>query len=307
MFLNCSLYFNIILFEIFSKAIFGVRNKWYLELEIIRDDHMDFPDGASYREPTWQCRRWDTGLGRSPGGGHSNPLQYSHLENPVDRGAWRGMVHRVAESWTWLKQLSGDPWTHAHIYLNHFAVCQHWTIVQLKKQKSLKFLGANMDTRWRAWRPLGRHFRLKCLQGSQEDVETETHLSLLLKTMKLDSLSMLVLAACLCGLPWGHFSPADPAQSSLCPGWPSPGLQHPDSSPSSRAPRMNGSPSRTALHPDSSAPAPSRILSVYSLQSTRLGSPCLSSSALHVSHILPGTLPVFYPNMALSHPLFFLP
>ena len=52
MFLNCSLYFNIILFEIFSKAIFGVRNKWYLELEIIRDDHMDFPGGASYREPT---------------------------------------------------------------------------------------------------------------------------------------------------------------------------------------------------------------------------------------------------------------
>ena len=38
------------------------------------------------------------GLGRSPGGGHSNPLQYSCLENPVDRGAWWAMVHRVAES-----------------------------------------------------------------------------------------------------------------------------------------------------------------------------------------------------------------
>ena len=39
------------------------------------------------------------GLGRSPGGGHGNPLQYSCLENPMDRGAWRATVHRVAKSW----------------------------------------------------------------------------------------------------------------------------------------------------------------------------------------------------------------
>ena len=38
------------------------------------------------------------GLGRSPGGGHGNPLQYPSLENPTDRGAWRATVHRVAES-----------------------------------------------------------------------------------------------------------------------------------------------------------------------------------------------------------------
>ena len=38
------------------------------------------------------------GLGRSPGGGHGNPLQCSRLENPMDRGAWRATVHRVAES-----------------------------------------------------------------------------------------------------------------------------------------------------------------------------------------------------------------
>ena len=37
------------------------------------------------------------GLGRSPGGGHGNPLQYSCLENPTDRGAWQATVHRVAE------------------------------------------------------------------------------------------------------------------------------------------------------------------------------------------------------------------
>ena len=38
------------------------------------------------------------GLGRSPGGGHGNPFQYSCLENPMDRGAWREAVHRVMQS-----------------------------------------------------------------------------------------------------------------------------------------------------------------------------------------------------------------
>ena len=38
------------------------------------------------------------GLGKSPEGGHSNPLQYSCLETPKDRGAWRATVHRVAKS-----------------------------------------------------------------------------------------------------------------------------------------------------------------------------------------------------------------
>ena len=37
------------------------------------------------------------GLARSPGGGHGNPLQYSCLENPMDRGAWWATVHRGAE------------------------------------------------------------------------------------------------------------------------------------------------------------------------------------------------------------------
>ena len=36
------------------------------------------------------------GLGRSPGGGNGNPLQYSCLENPMDRGAWQATVHRVS-------------------------------------------------------------------------------------------------------------------------------------------------------------------------------------------------------------------
>ena len=53
----------------------------------------------------------DTGLkipgsGRSPGVGHSHPLQYSCLENPMDRGAWWATVHRAAKSWTRLKRLT---------------------------------------------------------------------------------------------------------------------------------------------------------------------------------------------------------
>ena len=46
------------------------------------------------------------GWGRSPGGGQGNPFRYSCLENPMDRGAWRGTVHRVTKSRTQLKWLS---------------------------------------------------------------------------------------------------------------------------------------------------------------------------------------------------------
>ena len=53
------------------------------------------------------------GSGRFPGGGHGNPLQYSCLENPMDRGAWQATVHRVTKSQTQLKRLS----THACMML----------------------------------------------------------------------------------------------------------------------------------------------------------------------------------------------
>ena len=48
--------------------------------------------------------------GRSPGGGHGNLLQYSYLENPMDRGAWRVTVHGVSKTQARLKRLS----THKH-------------------------------------------------------------------------------------------------------------------------------------------------------------------------------------------------
>ena len=52
-----------------------------------------------------------SGSERSPGGGHGNPIQYSCLENPMDRGTWQATVHGVAKSQTWLKGLS----THSHV------------------------------------------------------------------------------------------------------------------------------------------------------------------------------------------------
>ena len=45
---------------------------------------------------------WISGLGRFPGEGNGNPLQYSCLENHMDRGAWWATVHEVSKSWTQL-------------------------------------------------------------------------------------------------------------------------------------------------------------------------------------------------------------
>ena len=63
---------------------------------------LGFPDGSDSKESN--CNAGDLGsipgLGRSPGGGHGNPLQYSCLENPMDRGAWQAAVHGVTKSQT---------------------------------------------------------------------------------------------------------------------------------------------------------------------------------------------------------------
>jgi len=65
---------------------------------------MGFPGGAVVKNlPVNAGDLRDVGLmpgwGRSPEGGHGNPLQYSYLENPMDRRAWRTIVHGVAKSW----------------------------------------------------------------------------------------------------------------------------------------------------------------------------------------------------------------
>ena len=68
---------------------------------------LGFPGGTSSKElPATHRDLRDVGLipesGKSPRGDHGNPLQYSCLENPMDRGAWRATAHWVAKSQTQL-------------------------------------------------------------------------------------------------------------------------------------------------------------------------------------------------------------
>ena len=65
---------------------------------------LGFTDGLDGKESA--CNAGDpgsiSGSGRSPEEGNGNPFQYSCLENPMDRGAWRATVHGVVKSWTYL-------------------------------------------------------------------------------------------------------------------------------------------------------------------------------------------------------------
>ena len=75
------------------------------KIPLIKWHDMGFPVGASGKEPPANAGDLRNaasvpGSGRSPGRGHGNPLQYSCLENPMDRGAWQSTVHRVAKSQT---------------------------------------------------------------------------------------------------------------------------------------------------------------------------------------------------------------
>ena len=71
---------------------------------------MGFPGGSEGKESA--CNAGDLGsipgLGRSPGGGHYNPLQNSCLENPMDRGAWWATAHGVLKKSDTTEQLSNN-------------------------------------------------------------------------------------------------------------------------------------------------------------------------------------------------------
>ena len=85
------------------------RGAWWVTIHGVTEldvtnDLRGFPGGSEVKASA--CNAGDLGLipgsGRSPQGGHGNPLQYSCLENPMDRGAWWVTVHRVAKSWAGL-------------------------------------------------------------------------------------------------------------------------------------------------------------------------------------------------------------
>ena len=69
---------------------------------------MDFPGDSEDKVSACNVGDWGSipGLGRSPGEGNGNPLQYSCLENPMNREAWWATVHRVAKSQTGLSDFT---------------------------------------------------------------------------------------------------------------------------------------------------------------------------------------------------------
>ena len=116
----------------------GLRCQKQLEYVISIDSFTDatscsmgFPDGSVVKHPSANAE--DTGdmglipgFGKSPWGGNGNSLQYSCLENPLDRGAWQALVHGVAKNWTRLSN-----WAHTH------SLCSRHDVFGLKKQNSI--------------------------------------------------------------------------------------------------------------------------------------------------------------------------
>ena len=109
--LFCKFCFRLHIWDFIWYLSFSV---WLISLSMINCRSLG---STRSKEPACQCRRrnileFDSWLGRSPEGKHSNLLKYSCLENPMDRGAWQATVHQVAKSQTWLQWLStrADPW-----------------------------------------------------------------------------------------------------------------------------------------------------------------------------------------------------
>ena len=96
---------------LFGRPDHELRKKFHSEEISLLSKFLGFPDGSVGKQSACNARNvGDAGSipggVRSPGDGHRNPLQYSCQEVPVDRGAWRATVHRVAKSQTRLKRLS---------------------------------------------------------------------------------------------------------------------------------------------------------------------------------------------------------
>ena len=121
LFIDCSVQ-NLVLNDLSLLNLFGcgftfswgllfihLKGRPLFELSVLKGSNKGlscFPGGSDGKESA--CNAGELGLipglGRSPGGGNGNPLQYSCLENSMDRGAWQVTVQGVAKSWT---RLSG--------------------------------------------------------------------------------------------------------------------------------------------------------------------------------------------------------
>ena len=88
-----------------KKNLLRINEKQWLSTYLIMQS---FPGGSEDKASACDAGGPGSipGWGRSPGEGNGNPLQYSCLENPVERGAWQATVHRVAKSWTQLSDFT---------------------------------------------------------------------------------------------------------------------------------------------------------------------------------------------------------
>ena len=91
-----------------------------------------FPGGSAVKSPPCQGRRYSSvpGSGRSPGGGHGNPLQWPCLGNLMDRGAWQRTVQGVRKSWTLLNN------NNRPAFNSHFL----WTLIFVSRGRKIKIL-----------------------------------------------------------------------------------------------------------------------------------------------------------------------
>ena len=107
---------------LFSQVVsfnISIPSLFWLEIILCRR-HMGFPGGSALKNPPASIgdAGWISGLGRSPGEGNGNLLQYPCLGNPMDRGAWRATVHgvtRVMQDLATKEQQS--------LYSLHFVIC----------------------------------------------------------------------------------------------------------------------------------------------------------------------------------------
>ena len=99
---------NVVLLGGETSIVFTTVSQYYSNL----------PGGSVVKNPPSNAGDLGSipGSARFPGGGNGNPLQYSCLENPMDRGAWWATVHGFAKSWTLLNR-------HAQWKYHHVRVC----------------------------------------------------------------------------------------------------------------------------------------------------------------------------------------
>ena len=125
-----------------KDSLFPTSSQAFIICRFFDDSHQSVAPWVAHlvkNPPTMQEMKADVGsipkLRRSPAGGHGNWLQYSYLENPMERGAWRATVHRAAKSRTQLKRMS----THTHTSQNshHQKAISFWHITKTRKGELL--------------------------------------------------------------------------------------------------------------------------------------------------------------------------